>query len=321
MHNVAFSQFSSTKVRQNNKKARPQVTQKGIIVPLNRDVIQFSGHDRLTRFSRLHELDKREIQDALEYIYNEEKQWMHTMLGKKPSALVTLPPKHSNVLLAYKDIVLPENFALVKVKRSLPRGQRLKNDSLYIVNIPATTKVVEKHLQYFRQRLNDGNLTPQDVMQKLTGKDSPLKDMDNYGDLAGIVLGFPFGDSLVFRLYYEAKLMCEAMQDHADQKQKQIMSTITQVLRQDVQFSENPVNHEIEPTSRNSELPITPLGIPVAKLHPGIKSLYKYYTWEGDSQRNRDFAQKLDHDVQTTNRFFDSPEKFTHFMLATDLYK
>lgn len=320
MYNVAFNGFSSPQVKKNTPRNSRLDFQKGNVHYLNRDVVQFKGQDRLSKFSRLGEWDKHQIKEAYKYIYQEEKQWLHAALGKKPSALVSLPPEYAEVLMAYRDIVLPENLAIVKLKRSTPHTRNLPKDNLYIINIPETTKVVEKNLDYFRKRLNDGDMTVNDVVKRLTEKDSPLADMENNADIAGIVLGFPFGDSLVFRLYYEAKSMCESIQDRADQTQKQILSTVMQLLRQDVEFNECPYTNQVKATSRKEPLHMAPSGIPEPHLHPGIRSLYQYYSWEGDSPRNRAFSHKIEADVQATNSFFDSDEKFIHYMLVTEVY-
>ena len=199
------------------------------------DTLTFTSKNKLKKFEALPTEEKQKICNLINYLCEDQPLFLLTYMDRKPYYISgAIPIDILNTLIEHKDLF---NTKKVKIFTEI---QTIKDNSygfISIVNIPETEKKIKKHLEYFKYRLQNDNLTTDIVMQKiLTGNTSKL--FEDREDLLGIILGFPFGDCLLYQLSVFTEKTYDFLKSNKKPIQNKIAIAVMDTIRPDLGFKE-----------------------------------------------------------------------------------
>lgn len=163
---------------------------------LTYDAISFNGVSHLSKkakFDKLSAKEKKEFVKLIKYIFKNEKAFISTLMGVKPSTLIYGSDFEKHIkpgIKKYKNLLESKDIKIISGKDS--GGY----DNCFVFNIPKFKKNVEKNLDFYRSALQIKNLKADEIVKGLTKKNSVLFQENDHAIL-GVTLGYPAPDSIM----------------------------------------------------------------------------------------------------------------------------
>lgn len=270
--------------------------------------VLFSGKSKLDQFKALPEAEKQQLLNAFAYLLKQEKNVCLAVLGEKPAAYTSLDNQYFQPLLKHKSLLESETIKIVVEPRKYQAGQSYKR--LFIINLPALKETVNQHHKYLGYRLNLVNATPEDIVKKLTGPNSPLFDLNNNHDLIGICLGFPFADNLMFKAYSDIDDMLAFLKakGQEDSNQARTLKTMVSMARPDLMRHMKAYSDKM-----NEVLKIMEIKKPVVSFPQ--THFYRFVTWDRQSPEMGELKKIIDKNTPVVAKLFEEPQDLLEYFL------
>jgi len=171
---------------------------------------------KLTKKEKFEKLPKKTQKEIMKKIFDiflgkDDKTAMMTLLGKKPVAFLY----DKELFEKYKEYLTSDEIKIVDNVTMLNGGKKIGDLSTIIINVPLLEKTINKNLDYLRYKLSKPNLDSKGIIKEIFGKDFSKKPVID-DDLFGIILGYPFGDSILFHLSSYIKNIIEFLDKSQD---------------------------------------------------------------------------------------------------------
>lgn len=119
---------------------------------------------------------------------------MHFMFDKKPSILL-------NGDFPYFKNNDKYNFVRRGLNIPLKDNKSYLANNIFIINKELTKQTIDENKELYKKRMGlQEDVSTDEIYEKLTGDDSPLKQQEGYDDIIGITLGFSPVNSILFQL-------------------------------------------------------------------------------------------------------------------------
>jgi hypothetical protein len=216
------------------------------------DVIEFRGkkQSKLERFNALPKHEQQNIRNAIKSMCAFDPDLLLTLDGKRPGTLCCMdigpierpsPFKKSKLGDFMPAWAVPHScFKSFERNKNLLETRDLKiiteddpkSPLVIFIHLPEARKVVQENLNIFRYRLDNDDLTVDQVLTKLLGKNSPLFS-NNCKDLLGMIIGYPPEDAMMYNLSHEVSHGKKVMQERGAKIHERILASIVPILRPD----------------------------------------------------------------------------------------
>lgn len=300
----------------------------------NQDTVCFKGISKKEKFDALPQKEKEAFTELVLdiFINTSNQETLLTLIGKKPC---TLTSTHKD-LNKYKELLTSDEIKIVNKFYISNGNQKVTNPSMLIVNVPLLKKTIENNLDYFRFKLAKPDLNTDGVIEKIFGNDfSKAPIIEN--DLLGIVLGFPFGDSVLFHLRSYIENHLDFLKDNPDcTKHSIVAEKASTIIRPDLspetgQYmeenynkgkaqtlnTEKNINNFIrENLLKGSEwLKNLPIGSSPSDKSDGFFRYFRFHTWDKEAQPIKDYEKICTEGLTEVNSKFKTKEDLVNYIL------
>lgn len=289
------------------------------------DIIEFKGKkSKLEEFNELPRGEQQQIQTIIASILRVDPDLLLTLNGTRGATLATLQhqplsdgkssgnkaspwkqPKSSlDIFEKNKKLFETEDIKILTKDKS-------DKTAILFINFPKAKELVEQNLDIFRYKLNEPDMTTNQVIDIIMGKDTPLFS-DNYEDLLGIMLGFPAEDALVFNLYRQIKENIIFLQNRGAQVHQRVLDSLIPILRPDRWL---PINNDRAREEYINFYRAFDIPVPDFKMPAG--SPIKFVSWDSESKTMKELRENILKDFESAKAKFKSPEDVWNYLLET----
>lgn len=293
------------------------------------DIIEFKGRkSKLEEFNELPRDEQQQIQTIIRSILKEDPELLLTLNGTRAATLATLVHQSPRNDRLFGNHVLPwmqpkSSIDIFEKNKKLVETEDIKiltkNKSdritMLFINLPKAKELVEQNLDIFRYKFNEPDMTTNQVMDIIMGKDTPLFS-NNYEDLLGTMLGFPSEDALVFNLYHQIKENIKFLQNRGAQVHQRVLSSLIPILRPDYwQPFYIKINHERAKEEYTNFYKAFDIPVPDSKMPAG--SPVNFISWNSESKSMKKLREDILKDYESAKAKFKSPEDVCNHLLIT----
>lgn len=292
------------------------------------DTVCFKGTDKKEKFNALTQKEKAEFTQLILnfFINTNNREALLTLIGKKPCTL-SETQKH---LKKYKGLLTSEEIKIVDRFYILSGNKKLPNPHVLIVNTPLLKKTINDNLDYFRFKLANPDLNTDGVIEKIFGKDFSKTALIEE-DLLGIMLGFPFGDSVLFNINSYIGNHLDFLKNNPDcTKHAIVAEKASTIIRPDLskeinQFlkennyirTEENINDFLKNNLLKGSkwLEELPLGSVSSEKTDGFFRYFRFHTWDRDAQPIKNYDKICIEGLEEVQSKFKTKEDLVNYIL------
>ena len=205
-----------------------------------------------------------------------------------------------------------------KVKQELYKiltKNKSDRTAILFINLPKAKELVEQNLDIFRYKFNEPDMTTNQVIDIIMGKDTPLFS-NNYEDLLGTMLGFPAEDALVFNLYRQIQKNIQFLQNRGAQVHQRVLSSLIPILRPDYwQPFDVKINNDRVKEVYTNFYKAFDIPVPDSKMPAG--SPVNFISWDSETKSMKKLRKEILKDYESAKAKFQSPEDVWNYLLKT----
>lgn len=272
--------------------------------------IPFAGINKTQKFKLLPKHEQINLLKLAKRLLNEKNAGL-TLIGKKPGALIVVSKTDLYTLNKHKNLLDSDKYKIVCQHPDTIADKERSN--IYLINIEQQKEIIEKNINFYRHKLNNKNLNTDETLKILTGKDSPLFDLNNYHDLVGVTIGFPVADTFVYSLSRTVISMIKDLEQAGQGKTNQafLLKLVEAVLKPALP-GENP--HLESKATLYSLIQKIGINLPIPKPI-SANDCYTFITWDKNAPEVINIQQNADKWLQELCDKFKKPIDLLQYML------
>lgn len=279
-----------------------------VLSPRKSNFVAFRGADNLDKFESLHPKEQKKIASILENLYENKDEIRMVLVGKKPSALFFVSKNEYGIFKKYKNLFESKDIKiLINSNKTKFHGAEHR---AFIFNMPKLKEVVDKNIDFYRNWFDDKKITNNQIIDKLTGNESPLLNPKLQHDIIGVTLGFPLADSLLFKIGEDIEDTLELLHQRKTTYpvHENVLSNLLKLIRPDM-YGKITTNFK-HPIIKSSDGRIDPT---TGKLN----TYFIFTTWDKEHNEARKIINDdLESGIKETKELFPSFEDFLFYMLT-----
>ncbi|MGD9581183.1 MAG: hypothetical protein AB7V50_07405 [Vampirovibrionia bacterium] len=261
----------------------------------------FKVINRLERFEQLPPEERKEVlQVAKAFI--DDANCPLTLIGEKAGSLVVISKEEATLLRKHKDLFNSDKFKVVIESEKNTKTKQTCN--VFVVNIDDQRKIINKHLELYKHRLNDKNLTPEKAENILFSENTPLFDINNNHDMVGITIGYPVSDSLLFKISRDIKQQLRHLSKTGDGNSN--AANFLKLVEAMTMEKTHPFIQSFM-DQIGIKKPVSPLG--------KTGGTYIFETWDADKPETQALLKKIPDAINKAQERIQTPEDALKIML------